>query len=108
MRSSSSSAILPGRHGQRSSFRPTDQAKNCLSGSQASAYARTILLIPGRVYCRPFQSLLQMKVRQRNSVPCSLSPEGPSGRAHMKKDLPVTVSAEMEKDNNGAQEHDEY
>lgn len=40
-------------------------------------------------HCQPFQSLLQMKVRQRNSVPCSLSPDGPSGRAHMKKDLPT-------------------
>jgi hypothetical protein len=41
-------------------------------------------------HCRPFQSLLQMKVRQRNSVPCSLSPDGPNGRAHMKKDLPAS------------------
>ena len=39
-----------------------------------------------------------MKVRQRNSVPCSLSPEGPNGRAHMKKDLPGEGVSQMDHD----------
>lgn len=47
---------------------------------------------PSEVHCRPFQSLLHMNVRHRNSVPCSLSPDGPNGREHMKKDLPACGS----------------
>ena len=49
----------------------------------------------GRVYRFPFHPLLQIKVPHRNSVPCSLSPDGPNGRAHIKKDLPATVLARM-------------
>lgn len=33
----------------------------------------------------PFQSLHQMKVPQRHSVPFSFAPLGPSGRAHIQK-----------------------
>lgn len=49
-----------------------------------------------RVYRFPFHPLLQIKVPHRNSVPCSLSPDGPNGREHMKKDLPATASAKMD------------
>ena len=91
---SNSCPIILRFHSLQPPVRPTDRLKMGETWPSKKMLAETVP--KGRVYRFPFHPLLQIKVPHRNSVPCSLSPDGPNGRAHMKKDLPATVSVNMD------------